>query len=105
MTARSAVAGPSVPLPARVSWPVLLAVAGSLGVVLVLLSGRYGYHRDELYFIVAGGHPAWGYPDQPPLTPLVAWAAERVGGGNLAVFRLPAAAVAVTVTVLSGLIA
>src|SRR6185437_12062104 len=89
----------------RPAWPVVLAVAGALGVVLVLLAGRYGYHRDELYFIVAGGHPAWGYPDQPPLTPFVAWAAERVGGGNLAVFRLPAVGVAVAVTVLAALIA
>jgi Dolichyl-phosphate-mannose-protein mannosyltransferase len=88
----------------RVAWPVVLAVAGMLGVTLVLLSGRYGYHRDELYFIAAGGHPAWGYPDQPPLTPLVAWAADRLGGGSLAVFRLPAVVVAVSVTVLSALI-
>lgn len=67
--------------------PVAYAVAGALTVVLLAFASRYGPHRDELYFVAAGHHPQWGYPDQPPLTPLVAAAADELAHGSLIVLR------------------
>jgi hypothetical protein len=74
-------AAPAVP---RGSW----LAAAAITLVLAALGGRYGFHRDELYFIEAGHHPAWGYPDQPPLVPLLATAWSDLTGGSLWAFRL-----------------
>jgi 4-amino-4-deoxy-L-arabinose transferase-like glycosyltransferase len=64
----------------------LIAVAAVAGEMAV--STRYGYHRDELYFLQAGQHLAAGYVDQPALTPLAARLASEVFGGSLAGLRL-----------------
>jgi len=80
-------------------------VATLTGVVLLLVSGRYGYHRDELYFLQAGRHPSWGYPDQPPLVPFVARMASAVAPGSLPALRLPSALIAAGVVLLAGMIA
>src|SRR5437899_11137842 len=61
-------------------------------------NGEYGYFRDELYFIVCGQHPDWGYVDQPPLVPLLASLMHALFPDSLAMFRLiPALAHAGTV--------
>ncbi|OLT19485.1 hypothetical protein BJF78_10625 [Pseudonocardia sp. CNS-139] len=83
-----------------------LALAGAVVAgVLVAVSGRYGFHRDELYFLEAGRHLAFGYVDQPPLTPLLARAADMLFGGSLVGLRLAPAIAAGLVVVVAGLMA
>ena len=77
--------------PPALAWKPVLLIAGALGVVLLALSARYGYHRDELYFRVAGRHPMWGYPDQPPLMPLLGRAVIALLGDSVVALRVPAA--------------
>ena len=63
----------------------------------LLVNGNYGFFRDELYFIVCGQHPDWGYVDQPPLIPLIAAGSYGLFGNFLLGFRLvPALALAAT---------
>ena len=45
-------------------------VAAVVAIAHLLAAGRYGFFVNELYFIVCGRHPAFGYVDQPPLVPL-----------------------------------
>ncbi len=86
--------------PALAVWPVAL-IAGTVTIGLLLLSQWHGFHRDELYFIVAGRHPAFGYPDQPPLTPLLSEAMTvLLGVEPFAVRLLPALGIGATVALI-----
>jgi hypothetical protein len=83
----------------------VLAVAGGVAVLLTAVSGRYGYFGDELYFIAAGHHLAWGYADQPPMLPLIALAMDTIAPGSLPVLRIPATLATVAGIVLAALLA
>jgi hypothetical protein len=82
-------------VPVAVAAPVPRRAVALIAVAAVALelafSARYGYVRDELYFMAAGRHLAFGYVDQPPLTPLLARISEALSGDRLAGLRvLPA---------------
>jgi len=58
-----------------------------------------------MYFVVAGSHPAAGYPDQPPLVPLLSHAMYVLDPGTPFLLRLPSALVAVATTILAAVVA
>ncbi len=87
------------------SWRWLGGIAAGAFVVLMAFAGRYGYHRDELYFLAASRHMAWGYVDQPPLSVALVWISRHLFGDSLYGLRLfPALAYAGAV-LLAGLLA
>ncbi|GAA4800276.1 glycosyltransferase family 39 protein [Actinomycetospora chlora] len=83
----------------------VLAVVGVLAAVLLACAPFYGHFGDELYFIVAGRHPMWGYADQPPVLPLLAAGLDALAPGSLVVLRLPAVLATAAVALLAGLTA
>ena len=90
-------------MPPLSPWVWLIALAQVAA--LLATASRYGYHRDELYFIVAGAHAAFGYPDQPPLVPLLCWAMHAIAPGSLLLLRTPSALASGATSVLAALIA
>jgi 4-amino-4-deoxy-L-arabinose transferase-like glycosyltransferase len=78
-----------------------VAVVGAVMVALLVATiDRYGYHRDELYFRVLAGRPAWGYVDQPPLTPMLAKLGIAVFGDHLWNIRIPSILCALAILLL-----
>jgi 4-amino-4-deoxy-L-arabinose transferase-like glycosyltransferase len=79
-------------------------VAAGHAAVLLAVAGRYGFHRDELYFLEAGQHLALGYVDQPPLTPLLARVQQDVLGTSPAALRVVPALVSAASVVLAAVL-
>lgn len=81
-----------------------VAICAAAATLLMHLIGNphYGFFRDELYFIICGFHPAWGYVDQPPVVPLLAAGTQLFGHSLFLLRAVPAlfAAGGVYVTVL-----
>ena len=90
----------------RLDW-VAVVVLCAAKLLLHLFSSvqRYGYFRDELYYLDLGRHLAWGYvSDCAPLVAVYARIALMMGG-SLAALRILAALAATALVWLSILIA
>jgi len=75
-----------------------IAIAAGTTVLLLSVGARYGFHRDELYFLEASKHMAWGYVDQPPLSVALIWVTRHAIGESVFALRLlPAIASGATV--------
>ncbi|MFZ0365735.1 MAG: glycosyltransferase family 39 protein [Candidatus Cybelea sp.] len=88
----------------RGAWWAAGTVAVVVAVVHFSVAAQYDAFRNELYFIVTGRHPAFGYVDQPPLVPLLA-AATQLAGINIWLLRLPAVLAAIALVPLTVLLA
>ncbi len=86
---------------------VPLMFAG-LTLLLHLLSNivfRYGYFRDEFYYLVCGDHLAFGYVDHPPLIAVIARVTRTLLGDSIVAIRLPSAFASAGLVLLTGLMA
>src|ERR1051325_9804819 len=82
---------------------VLLVVALKCALTFAV-AGRYGWHRDELYYADAGRHLQGGYVEFPPMTALLAALSRGLFGWSLVglrAFTILAAAGTVLVGVLA----
>src|SRR5438309_1538224 len=68
-------------------------------------NSRYGYFRDELYYIACGQHLAFGYVDQPPLSILLVRLSNTFFGESLFALRLLPALAGAGMVALTGAIA
>ncbi len=83
--------------------PRIVAVMAALTLLLHLATASvYGLFIDELYFLAAGEHLAWGYVDFPPLTALQAWLTRALFGDSLLSIRLFPALAAAGLVLLTG---
>lgn len=83
---------------------VALIAAAKLALQLAV-AHRYGYFRDELYYIACSRHLDWGYVDQPPLVVAVTWLELHVTGPSLTSLRLLPAVAGAALVILTALLA
>src|SRR5678815_2438236 len=74
-------------------------------IIHLLTNNRYGYFRDELYYIACGEHLAWGYVDHAPMVAWLVKLSRTLFGDSLFALRLFPAVAGAAKVLLTGLIA
>lgn len=77
-----------------------LAIALAAFVLHLAFASRYGWFRDELYYVACARRLAWGYVDHPPAVAFVARVALAAFGESLVGLRAFAAAASAGTVVL-----
>jgi hypothetical protein len=70
------------------AWRPVATIAAALVALELAVAARYGFHRDELYFLAGARHLAWGYVDQPPFVSAVAWLSTHLFGTSAVAIRI-----------------
>ena len=96
----------SPPRRTHFSESALIAFFSAVALLIHLLTnGRYGYFRDELYYIACARHLDFGYVDQPPLSILLLRLSQLLLGDSLFAIRLLPALAGAAIVALTGMIA
>jgi hypothetical protein len=88
---------PSGSPPVVFAFGIAALLTGIKLLIHLSLSGRYGYFRDELYYLDCGRHLGFGYVDHAPMIGLVARTALLLGGALPVLRMFPALAGALLV--------
>jgi hypothetical protein len=73
--------------PSRADTATLVGIAAAVALVHVMTNGRYGFHRDELQFLIDARHLDWGFVAYPPFTPFVERVSLQIFGLSLVGLR------------------
>ncbi len=91
----------------RLVHPTALLLGLGLAKLLahLLTAHRYGFHRDEFYYLACGRHLAWGFVDQPPFVPFIAFVSSELFGATPAGLRVFSAIAGALAVVMAGVLA
>ncbi len=89
-------------------WRTDYAIISYFALIKVLINGafitRYGFQRDELYFIACGRHLSFGYVDHTPMVPWISRLTQVLFGESLFALRIPSLAAGALSVILAGLL-
>jgi len=86
-------------------WLTLFLLAAAKVGVTMAVADRYGWHRDELYYLASSRHLALGYVDYPPITPLLARLDQAIFPGSLPGLRFLTVLAGAAIIIITALIA